>query len=239
MGNLKNWVVLCTALVLGLAFVLGKHIEKGPASKEPMTLAVSANESVSATPDLAEMDFGVSTGRQGDPVQAMDVLSTKMNAALKAVKELGLKEGEIGTHSLSLRPSYDHDKEGNATLKGFEATQTLHLRVCDLKLLGPSLQAAVRAGANQAGSIRFSVQNTESLTKDAKERAIAKAQREAELLAQKLGKKLGALRGYSEQVTQPRDGERPYLAARVADSVPTPAGSQTLVVGVTLTYEVQ
>lgn len=237
MNPTKSWVILCTAVILGGAYVAGKHVEKSPAPKEPMTVSVTTSESVSATPDTAELNFGVTTGRQGDPVQAMDNLSGKMNAALGAVKKLGLKEGEIGTHSLSLRPSYDYDKEGNATLKGFEASQTLHLRVCDLKLLGPALQAAVKSGANQAGNIRFSVTNTEELTKGAKEKAITKAKLEAEALAQKLGKKLGNLRGYSESIEQPRrDGG--YIA-RVTEAVPTPAGSQTLTVSVTLTYEIQ
>lgn len=235
MNSVKNWVVLCTALILGGAYVAGKHVERAK-HEEPMTVSVTTRESVSATPDTAELNFGVTTGRQSDPVQAMDSLSGKMNAALGAVKKLGLKEGDIGTHSLSLQPSYDHDKEGNATLKGFEASQTLHLRVCDLKLLGPALQAAVKSGANQAGNIRFSVTNTEELTKDAKEKAIEKAKKEAEALAQKLGKKLGNLRGYSEGISQPR--EEGAYRARVADAVPTPAGSQTLTVSVTLTYEV-
>lgn len=89
MNTVKNLVVLCTALILGGAYVLGKHVEKGPAPREPMTVSVSASESVSATPDTAELNFGVTTGRQSDPVQAMDNLSGKMNAALGAVKKLG------------------------------------------------------------------------------------------------------------------------------------------------------
>lgn len=237
MNSVKNWVVLCTAVILGGAYVLGKHVERGPAPQGPATVSVTSSESVSATPDTAELNFGVTTGRQSDPVQAMDNLSGKMNAALGAVKNLGLKDGEIGTHSLSLQPSYDHDKEGNATLKGFEASQTLHLRVCDLKLLGPALQAAVKSGANQAGNIRFSVANTEELTKGAKERAIEKAKKEAKALAQKLGKKLGQLRGYSEGISQAQE-EGAHRARRMTAAVPTPAGSQTLTVSVTLTYEV-
>lgn len=238
MNTVKNWVLLCTALILGGAYVAGKHVERAK-HVEPMTVSVSASESVSATPDTAELNFGVTTGRQSDPVQAMDNLSGKMNAALGAMKKLGLKDGEIGTHSLSLRPSYDHDKEGNATLKGFEASQTLHLRVCDLKLLGPALQAAVKSGANQAGNIRFSVTNTEELMKGAKEKAIEKALKEAEALAKNLGKRLGNLRGYAEDTARPRQETYRALADGVGSAPPTPAGSQTLTVSVTLTYEVQ
>lgn len=225
-------------MILGGAYFLGKIVERSPAPKEPMTIAVTASESVSAVPDTAELNFGVTTGRLGDPVLALDSLSGKMNAALSAVRKLGLKEGDIGTHSLSLRPSYDHDKDGNATLKGFEASQTLHLRVCDLKLLGPALQAAVKSGANQAGNIRFSVTSTEELTRSAKEKAIAKAQKEAEALAQKLGKSLGNLRGYAEDTARPRQDTYRAIAGNLPQEPPTPVGSQTFTVNVTLTYDI-
>lgn len=243
MGNLRSSTVVLCAVIIGGAFVLGKYVEKQtvpktPKEKDPLVVTVTSEEQVSAVPDTAEVSFGVTTGRQSDPAKAMGILSTKMNAAYSAVQTFGLKEGDVGTRSLNLSPSYDQDKEGNRTLKGFEASQTLHVRVSgDLKkTLGSVLQAAVQAGATDIADIHFTVAKSDDLLATAKEKATRKAQQEAASLAQRIGKRLGAIKGYAESANRPREGHSRMRVLSDA-AVPLPAGSQTLSVSVSLTYE--
>ena len=237
---MKNWVVLCTAAIVGGSFVLSKHIEKQK-NDEPMTISVTADESVSAAPTIAEMNFGVTTERHKTATEAMTSLSSKMKAAFEAAKANGIKEKEIGTHSLVLQPAYEYDK-GKRIDQGFEASQTLHVKVCDLSKVGTVLQAAVQAGANQAGGIRFTVENTEALVEQAKAKATDKAKKNAEVIAQRLGKRLGNLKGYSEQVGMPNERQTYARQRSMADSPggpPTPAGEQEIRVIVSLNYELK
>jgi uncharacterized protein YggE len=130
--------------------------------------------------------------------------------------------------------------------RGFEASQSLAVKVRDLAKIGDALNAAVSKGANQAGGVSFTIDDPDVLRQQAREMAITKAKAKAALLAQQLGRPLGELKGFSE-------GARGYevnfmktmaegIGGAMDASVPAPvvpAGEQEVSVTVTLTYELQ
>lgn len=235
------WLPIVVALVLGGAFILGKQIESRP-SMQP-TITVQGQGKIQATPDIALLSFGVQTGRQRTAQLAMEMLTKEMNAAIAAVRAAGVEDKDISTQSLRLNPAYDYE-EGTRRDAGFEAYQNLVVKVRDIQNITDVLDAAVRAGANQVGSVSFTIDDMEALRADAREKAIADAKEKAKLLAADLGVRLGTLQGYNEggggYYPQPiMRMESMAMDAGGGGMAPEiPAGEQEIQVTISLTYEV-
>jgi uncharacterized protein len=236
------WLPILVALILGGAYIIGKKIETR--SLEPTVISVSGEGHIFAVPDIASLHFGVQTGRQKTAESAMKLLAERMEAIMDAVQSAGVAEKDIKSQHLSLNPAYDWN-EGRRIDRGFEANQSLLVKVRDLDSISDVLDAAVRAGANQAGSVNFTIDDPEDLKREARESAIADAKQKARVLAGQLGVTLGKMKGFSEG----GDGGRPVYMERAMsmDAVgiggvsapPIPAGEQEIVVRVHLSYEVR
>lgn len=230
-------------LLAGGFYLTGKIIEQKDFT--PMVISVDADGKVSAPPDIAVVSFGVQTGRQGTAQQAIKLLADKMQEVIDAVKKDGIEDKDISTDSLSLNPAYDW-KDGQQIPRGFEANQSLHVKVRDLDKIGAILSAVTAAGANQIGGVDFTIDDPEKLQAMAREKAITKAEAKAQKLAAELGKSLKRLKGFSEGggYTPPM----PYAKANIMmdraegaslAAVPVPTGEQDITVSVSLTYELQ
>ncbi len=238
------WALITAVIIGGAFFLAGKQMEvKGPLTNPPV-ISVSAEGKISTPPDIAYMSFGVTTGRQPNAKAATDVIKKNMTNILVAVKELGIEEKDIATESFYLSPEYDYTTGGQIP-RGFQATQTLRVKVRDLDKVGDVLTVATTAGANQAGGITFTVDNPDAMKAQAREIAIEKAKAKATVLAKNLGMSLGRMTAFSE------DGAYAYptpmmtkanydMGGAVAqESMPIPAGEQEIVSNVTISYELR
>ncbi len=236
------WALLLAVVVGGGFYLGGKQIEAQ--DRTPTIISVSGVGKVSAPPDIAELTFGVQTGRKTTAKDAMAMLKTNMDAALAAVKAAGIADKDITTEQFSLNPSYDWT-DGQQILRGFEASESLRVKVRNLDKVSDVLGAATGAGANQAGSVSFIIDDPESVRSQAREKAVSQAKAKAEKLAADLGLRLGRIKGFSEGggVVPPIAYDRSYsmkaLDSAVPQAVPMPAGEQDVTVDVTLTYELK
>lgn len=238
------WALLTAVIIGGCFYLAGKHLEvKGPLTN-PLVISVSAEGKVSTPPDIAWVSFGITTGRQPTAKAATDVIKKNMANILGAVKSLGIAEKDITTENFYLSPEYDYTTSGQIP-RGFQATQTLRVKVRDLDKVGDVLTAATNAGANQAGGINFSVDNPDAMKAQAREIAIGKAKAKAEVLAKNLGMSLGRMTAFSEDGAynppMPMMMKANYDAGAnmVERSLEIPAGEQEIVTNVTITYEVR
>lgn len=243
-GPGKFITLILVAVILGGSFVLGKKIETR--NLDQFTITVSGEGKVMATPDIAELNFGVQTGRVKTSEEAMNILGEKMTAVVDAIKAQGVDEKDIKTQSLSLNPSYDWD-EGKRIDQGFEASQNVRVKIRNTDNASKVLTAATSAGANQAGNVSFTIDEPEVLQDQARSKAIEDGQKKAADLAQQLGKKLGKLRGFNE------GGGMPYAVMEKAMAYgrggggdmegmampPVPTGEQEIRVNVSLTFELK
>lgn len=238
------WVGVLLVLVAGGFYLTGKVIEQKDFS--PMTISVEGTGKASAVPDIAAVSFGVQTGRQTTAQQAMKNLTAKMTDVVTAVKAQGIEDKDITTDSLSLQPEYDWN-DGKQIARGFQATQTLYVKVRDLDKIGDLLAAVTGEGVNQIGGVEFTMDDPEVLQAAAREKAIVKAEAKAKLLAEQLGKSIKRLKGFSEG-----GGYAPMADYRKANvmmesvgggatpsSVPVPTGEQEVNVSVSLIYELE
>jgi len=238
------WALLGAVVIAGLFFVYGKSMENK--DRTPATINVSGDGRVFATPDIAEMSFGVQTGRRASAKEAIDALKRSMDAVYAAVKEAGVPEKDIQNQQFSLSPEYSWTNN-RQTIIGYAGSQMLRVKVRDLDKVSGVLAAATEAGANQAGDVQFTIDDPQKLRDQARDEAIEEAQENAKALAKQLGVSLGELKGFSEGggYTPPmpyygRMGGGTAVAedAAMNQSVPLPAGEQEITVQVNLTYEV-
>jgi len=239
------WALIVSVIIGGLFYMAGKQVEvRGPINNPPV-ISVAAEGKVSTPPDIASMSFGITTGRQQTAKAATDNIKKNMTNIIAAVKALGIEEKDIATESFYLSPEYDYTTSGQIP-RGFQASQTLRVKVRDLDKVGDVLTAATAAGANQAGGINFSVDNPDAVKAQAREIAIKKAKAKAEVLAKNLGMSLGRMVAFSEDGAyappMPIMGRANFDAGADGvkeQSMEIPAGEQDIVSNVTITYELR
>lgn len=235
-------VVLLAVAIGGGFYVYGKKLETRYG--EPTTISVTGEGKATATPDIAQLSFGITVQRQPTAKAAMDQLGKGMQAVLDAVKKAGVPEKDIKTESLALNPAYDW-RDGQQTMRGFDASQSLRVKIRDLDKVSDVLAAATNAGANQAGGVQFTVDDPEKARATARQEAIDQAQEKAATLARQLGMHLGKLKGFSEggggmppPIMYARDAMMEKAMGGVTPT-PIPAGEEEVNVQVMLTYELK
>jgi uncharacterized protein YggE len=226
----------------GFFYIHGKKLETR--TQNTATISVSGEGKTSMSPDVAQLQFGVQVQREQTAKQAMSKLSTQMKAVIDAVKQAGVPDKDIRTESLSLNPAYDWTDKGQVA-RGFDASQSLSVKVRDLDRVSEVLSVAANAGANNIGGVNFTIDDPEQARATARKEAITQAQEKAKILAGQLGMNLGKLQGFSEG-----GGGYPPMPYRsmagsammekdVAVNAVVPAGEEEIQVQVTLTYELR
>ncbi len=235
------WLPIIVVFIGGLFYLQGKNMEAR--YQDPAMIIVTGEGKVQGAPTIATLNFGVTTGPQKAAKDAMQKLTTEMNAVLDAVKKLGIDVKDITTQQLSLSPQYDWSN-GNQTLRGYEATQSLMVKVHDLDKVGTILSAATNAGANQAGGVDFTIDQPESLRAQAREQAIEQAKEKAQTLAKQLGMSLGKVRSFNEGSAVMPPVPMMYAKDMASGmggggSIDVPSGQQDVTVQVSITYELK
>lgn len=217
------------------------------AADEPAVISVTGTGEVSAAPDTAFINSGVTT--QGATArEALDANTKAMNDLLATLKEAGIEARDVQTSGFSVSPNYvytDARDENGYTLppkiNGYQVYNTVNVRIRDLATLGAVLDKQVTVGANTINGITFSVADPSKLYDEARKAAFADAKEKATLYAEAAGETLGLLKSVSEGQTY--DQPQPYtmkaeLAAAPSD-VPVATGELSFSVNVQVTWAVE
>ncbi|MDP3997486.1 MAG: SIMPL domain-containing protein [bacterium] len=246
LNNRKN--VIFAAVIIGGLFYLGgqyvgsqpQRIQQEAAANREIT--VEGTGEVTTVPDIAQINLGVQTGAQTTASAAISILETKFNAVVASVKKDGVKEEDIKATNLSINPVYDYS-DGRQQLRGYEASESVQVKIRDLDRIGDIVTKATGEGANQVGGISFTIDDPEDLRLQAQEEAIKNAKSKADELAKALGVHLGQVKTFSASTQVP---DQPPIYARAAlendavgGGVEVPAGSQDVTATVTVTYEIK
>ncbi len=238
------WALIVAVAIGGGFYLAGKHIETDAVRNPPLTISVSGEGKVNGTPDIATLSFGVQTDRLPTAEAATADLAERMSKVIAAVKAKGIDEADITTQSLSLYPIYDYTDNGSVP-RGYQASQSLAVKVRDTKKVGDVLTVSAKQGANQIGGVSFGIDKPEALRDQARAEAIAQAEEKARELAGQLGYSLGRMTGFSENgggyyppMMYARDAMAGAPMAE-AKNLEVPMGDQEVQVSVTLTYELR
>jgi uncharacterized protein YggE len=193
---------------------------------------------VRVAPDRAIVRFGVQIDA-GDAKTAQGRVNEAMQRVIEALRRLNIPENRIGTERLELSPIYEPQRPGQDTrprLSGYRAANVVRVELDDLARLGPIIDAAVGAGANNIEGVEFTLTNEAPHRMEALRQASREARAKAEAITQALGVHLGSLIEATEggiEVVPPRPlaFERSVIAA-----TPVQPGELTVRATVTVRY---
>lgn len=205
------------------------------------TLTVSAEGKVERAPDIADLSGGV-VSVAPTAAAAMADNARAMTAVIAAVRRAGIAERDIQTAGVNLAPQYRYQNDHPPVLTGYQATNTVNLRIRKLADAGRLLDALVAAGANQLSGPHFRVDAADAALDEARTAAVATARQRATLYAQAAGVHIKRVLSLSES-----GGEQPRpimvmarrMTAASAPETPVAPGEVTLGVTVNMVFEVE
>ena len=160
-------------------------------------LSISARAEASRTPDIATLSTGVVT-QAGDANAAMRANAEQMAGLMSAIKAAGIAERDVQTSGINLSPQYRYAENQPPVITGYQASNTVNLKVRDIGKLGQVLDALVASGANQINGPTFEIEDADAVQDEARAAALKKAQARAEIYAGSLGMRVRRIVSISE-----------------------------------------
>jgi uncharacterized protein YggE len=230
---MKHRTALAAVITAGTLLAAPALAQTAP----PAMISVTGEATVSAAPDLAQIEAGV-TSEAKTAREASEANNAAMGKVLQALKGAGIAEKDFQTSRLSLQPQSAANHPGPSAIVGYRASNRVTIRLRDVAKLANVIDTLVGAGANDIGGINFMVSSASKLLDEAREQAVADARRKAEIYAKAAGVTLGAPLSISEEGSP---GPMPYrkMAVGMAASAPVAQGEETLQVTVSVSWAIK
>ncbi len=232
---------LLAALALALVALSGcTKVITTPAGSAANTVTASGMGTAQATPDTAEMSFGV-TANSANAKSALEDASKAAESITAAVKKAGVDEKDIQTRDVSVYPQSD-EQNGKQVITGYTANLTVRVKVRDIGTLGEVISAANAAGANNISGPTFTVDDPSPYHAKAIDEAVGEARKTAEAMAKAAGKSVGTVLSISSTDVSlaPRANYAMDAASLEAKaSVPIEPGQLDITANVTVIFELK
>ena len=188
------------------------QVTLGPASA---ILSLTAEGQSRRTPDIAMFSAGVVT-QAATASKAMSDNSRQMDAVVAALKRAGIADRDIQTSAISLSPRYSNPErdaqilaretrqpyippvETSPRIIGYEARNTMQVRVRDLANMGRVIDTLVQVGANEVNGPSFTLDDRRAALDEARAEAVAEGRQRAELYARASGLRVARILSISE-----------------------------------------
>lgn len=259
-NNMIRYAVLSVLVLLSL-FLLTKTWDAafGKGQFDPTNaITVEGKGEVSLVPDVAQIMFTV-TESATTVGAAQDSATKKTDAAIEALKKLGIAEKDVKTANYSVSPKYDYSQpcspgmicttvvSSSPKIVGYDVSQSIEVKVRDTAKAGDTLAALGTLGVQNISGPNFMVDDEDAAKAQARAQAIDEARAKAKVLAKQLGVSLGKVMSYSE-------GSNGYpqpvmyasnmkaggvIDARVESAPSLPTGENKTTVSVSVTYEIR
>jgi hypothetical protein len=205
------------------------------AASRVRTITVVATGDVHGTPDVADLDLGVS-GRAGTAAEVMARIADRAQKVIDALHDAGVGDDDIQTDDLSVEPVVGND----GTITGYEASNTVSVHIRDLSKAGAIVDAAAaKAGDDiRVQGITFSIDDDSALLAKARTQATKRARAQAEQLASGADVEVGEVRSISEMSSSTPVTYSAGAAAKAAET-PVMPGRETLSVQATVVFAIR
>lgn len=241
-------------LALFLLVKTGDEIQRfGHGDNPPVnTITVTGTGKSAVAPNIARISFTVQESAPA-VADAQAAATKRTDAALSAVKSLGIADKDVQTTGYTVTPQYKGSAcspgqvctlpTGN-TIIGYQVSQSVTLTVRDTAKAGDVLQKLGQLGVQNVSGPDFATDDDTAVMAEARGKAIENAQQKAETLADQLDVSLGSITNFSEN-----GGNYPIydtmsaksLGAAAPQEAPAPslpAGQDQHTVTVQITYEI-
>ncbi len=166
------------------------------------------------------------------PAPASQQVAAVLEAVYDTSAAFGFPAESLPTVRYSVRPQYDFAVGGGSELTGYRATTTVRVTVRELAGLPAVLEAVLAAGAKNVGSIQFFSSDYRAARDEAARTVVVEARRDAEVLAETEGGRLGPLLELETGLARTVLGDVVRMRAQGA---PSPITPEQLTVQVTVT----
>lgn len=239
-----RFIVTLSLLATALAFAgctKGDSIMVNASGDDVTGITVSGTGEVSAPTDTGYLSLGVQVDA-ATVAEAREQAARAAEAVIASLTSNGLEKRDIQTTQLAIYPRYDSRPAANGEprITGYTVTNILEIKVRRLDSFSKVVDDAVAAGGDAArvNGIRFGIEDTEALAKQARELAVKDARAKAEQLAAATGVRLGEPLAISE--VQSPAPPIVYAEARTTAQGATPIepGSGMVAVQVTVRWAI-
>ena len=235
-------LLLASALAIGtIAMTTASAQSPSPpiaAPSDGTLLSVSASAEATRVPDVASLSTGVVT-QAADANAALKANSAQMNKVVAAIRAAGIAERDIQTSGININPQYRYAENQPPTITGYQASNTVNIKVRDIAKLGEVLDALVASGANQVNGPSFEIDQPEAAYDEARQAALKKAQARAEMYAKSLGLRVRRIVSISEGggFRPPMPMMKAMAMDARAESAPVAPGETTLSANLDVVFE--
>lgn len=235
-------LVLALALAAAAPMTVNAHPSAEVATAVPQgtLLSVSATANASRAPDVATLSTGV-VSQAADANAAMRDNAVQMDKVMAALRAAGIAARDIQTSGINLSPQYKYVENAPPAIVGYQASNTVNVKVRELARLGKVLDTLVAQGANQINGPSFEIDKPDAAIEEARLAAIKKAQAQAQTYAKALDMRVLRIVSISEGgASQPRP--MPMLRMMAADAgaakeTAIAPGESTVSVSVEMVFE--
>jgi uncharacterized protein YggE len=191
--GLTGLLSLATAVLLAGA---GSHAARAQPNEAiaspPGTIRVVGEATVTAKPDMAELDLGVISEAKTAEAAGADN-AKKMDRVIALLKKEVGAAGEVKTVGYMVTERYSEAKPNDPkpVIVAYVVTNVVRARIPEVKSAGRIVDLALKQGANEVQRLIFTLKNPEPVQAEALKAAATKARARATALAAALGLKLG------------------------------------------------
>ncbi len=250
-GKWAAFVLMALTLFLVVGAINGfkqfGYIGKGEANQNIIT--VSGKGEVVAIPDIVTLSFGVEE-EAATVADAQTKATAKINAAVDFLRKNGIAEKDIKTIGYNIYPRYEYESRtatiyypgnGKQILAAYVVSQMIEVKIRTTADAGKILAGVGELGVTNVSGLNFTNDKDDELKKEAREKAIADARADADRLARDLGVSIVRIVNFSESGNYPSPMMYKTMAADSAGNAApeVPAGENTFVSNVTITYEIR
>ena len=130
--------------------------QTAPSVPAETLLSLTATGESTRVPDIAVISAGVVT-QAAEARAALTANNSQMTRVVAALKKAGIAERDIQTSNINLNPQYSYEERKAPQLIGYQANNTVTVKLRKLAGAGDVIDALVSEGANQVNgpSIRL------------------------------------------------------------------------------------
>ncbi|MDT7934164.1 MAG: SIMPL domain-containing protein [Sphingomonadaceae bacterium] len=221
-------------LLIPLAIVIAAPAMAQPLPPPAPTVEFPVTAIVERAPDRADFTAGVVTQASTAAAASRDN-AQRMAKVVAAIRAAGVPDRDVQTAGINLSPQYDYVPNRPPRLTGYQASNTVRIRLRELDRAGAVLDSLIATGANQVNGPDFGLQDEDAALDDARRDAVAKAKLRADLYARALGHRSARIQTVSEGASI--EPVRPMPMARMlakSEDASTPVQPGRLTLSVTL-----
>jgi hypothetical protein len=207
---------------------------------EGTALTVTAEARSAMKPDIATVTAGV-VNHAPTADAALAENSRRINTVIAAIKRAGIAERDIQTSQLSIQPQMVYAENVPPRVTGYQATNTVSVKVRDMRNVGKVVDAVLAQGSNQLNGVSFGMDDPDAALDGARTEALKRARARADLYAQAAAMRVHRIVSITESgsVEPPRPIPMMAMARMEAASTPVAPGEVTLTASVTVMYELR